>query len=832
MVRDYDQALAILDDPSGPPPSMDRFDWVYGYAAYFIPEEVEARIGLLDVLSNLRRVNLVLGRSTEEYSRQDHWFLRACIDQNRPLDALPRLALLDQPVFSADDLQRPRLMREAAEISWLIKDYDGSEPWLNRAFEQLDRLASEPADLDRASQLIAVRLDLFATGFQAELESGAPDQAEHWLDRFEQAIQQPAVLEATELPYWILDGAFLRTRILDAFDEHALAQDAAEAALSHPAVAPLASADPQPREYLRVVARQALARSRAAQSTADRSRIEDALKELQAVLVSPNLGDPSDTWLRIELVRLRFALGQAEQAHDELRALQKKMVESRTAPEVAQALAVQWGRAGLAGVLDADGLRECEDRLADAWQAMVIDRARARSRKGGLAVLWFPAQRDLLETLLRVRSVNRSPDVAASQGLIDLLELQKHGSLISDLRGERQPSPVHLASILPKGAGALVYFSAREALHVFVLREGSVTRIEVPVEELTRKEILRDLQHAIVEVRARPSARSEEALQAARNRAARLLLPAGALDQLAAGQALVVCGLEDLPYVPFEYLPRVDGAPLGCTLAVQQASSLPLWSELVRGPQDVAAIDSRRVVSLTHIEAGAQGSAARLGSRDRERLLAHLDRAHVESLAGKGAHIEDLAHALEQPAQALFLMAHGLADGMETALLLADDERLEAERLETMALPRYIHFDTCGAGQRARRPGDDGRGGLLGASLIGGARALVLPLWDVDARAAMLLRVEVQRGLLADGLEVAEAWRVARQRLRAGQGGLHPIEFFLHPVFGNGFATLVPHEQRKEQGPRKWTPALGLIAAAGASWWLVRRLRALDRIPT
>lgn len=806
-----------------------HLDWAYGYAAKFIPEEVEARLGLLEVLGTMRRANLALGRSTETYSRYDHFFLRECIDEDQPYRALPRLALLNQPLFSPDDAQLPRLMREAAELSWLTKDFDGSGPWLQRGFAELERLEAQPADPDRQRLLIAGRLDLYGSSFQAELESGAPDHAEPWLDRFEQALQAEVAQGSPELPLWILDLAFLRTRLLDALGEHALAQEAAQAAIDHPAVAPLATAEVVPKEYLRVLARRAMASSRMAQSQGDRGEREKALLEVETVLGSQDLGSPSRTWLKIERVRLRFDLGQSEEATADLAKLEKSMEDSSPTREVAQALAVQWGRAGLAGTLESGGLRECEDRLASAWHGLVTDRARAQPRKQGLGVLWFPAQRDLLETLLRVRESNRAPDAAARQGLSDLLELQSHGSLIRSLRGDHQQDPALLTSILPRGSSALVYFTGREALHIFTVHGGSVARMEVPGSEARRIQVLRNLQHAILEVRARRDDRSERALQLASDQAASLLLPPGVLDQLTAGQALVVCGLEDLPYIPFEYLPGVDGEPVGCAYAIQRASSLLVWGELAGDQQESVLPHSSRVVSLAHVEAGAQDSAAHLDRRDRERLLTHLDPAHVESLAGSSAHVEALAHALERPAQALFVMAHGLADGTETALLLADDERLKAERLERMALPGYLHFDTCGAGQRARRPGDDGRGGLLGASLIGGARAVVLPHWDVDVEAALLLRVEVQRALLSDGLEVAEAWRVARQRLRSGQDGLHPIEFFLHPVFGNGFATLVAHEQPKRQGPGRWTLVLGLIAAAGASGWLVRRRRAVDR---
>ena len=814
------QAEGVLEGAAEGAPAETSVTWAYGYAAFTAYEQVEAQLGLGEILRTFRRATLKLGRSTFPLSEADHWFLWRCIEDLAAERARSRLALLNEPLFSNDDAQRPRLMREAAEIERLTENHDGSTPWLQLAFAELEALEASNPDDGRTLHLLATRLQLYDTAFAAELEAGAPDLAEPWLAKYEEILERETAQGAPRFPMWVLDGVHMRMRLMDSLGEHRLALEVAEVALGTPAIRPLVD---QPRscpELLRVLARRGMSLARLAREQGDQDALEGALAALKEVQDMPNLGLLLGAWIRLEQIRVLLDLDDPQRARTEIRAFDAFLGAHRPMREMAQALAVQQGRLVLADDQGIAALLASENQLRSAWSQLVEDRAKARPRREGLSVLWFPAQRDLLETLFRVQSKLYGPEEASLLGLQALLELQLHGSMIRELRTARGAMGDELEVSLPEGIDALVYFSGREALHVFALHSGRVLRQETTMPEERRNEVFREMQLSIRDVRRQPSGAAARRLVAASSQVASILLPSNAKTLLASRDSVVVCGLEDLPQIPFEYLPFLKGQPLGSSHAVEHSTSLPLWSELGHPAHRSRDSTTARVVSLVHLPRGANRIVGRLGRREFRNLHANLNSAAVQLLTGEDASISRLAKALQDPAQALLVMAHGVPQGTQTELLMAGGGRLGSARLRTMKLPGFVHFDTCWAGQRAKRIGDDGSGGLLDACLAGGAAVVSLPTWDIDVGVALQLREEVQRSLFLEGASVSEAWRSARLRAASKRGGKHEVEYYLHRVFGYGGETVTLHEPTPSR-PMLWIGLLGSLfwGVAGYAWY-------------
>lgn len=120
-----------------------------------------------------------------------------------------------------------------------------------------------------------------------------------------------------------------------------------------------------------------------------------------------------------------------------------------------------------------------------------------------------------------------------------------------------------------------------------------------------------------------------------------------------------------------------------------------------------------------------------------------------------------------------------------TGLTLADGSKLDplaiaGFNLVSRQLP-FVFLNACEAGVAAETL--DNLGGLVGAFLVGGARAFIAPLWKVDDNLARDLAVEFYRRTFVDGESVGEAMRHLRRQFSKDSASATQLAyvFYGHP---------------------------------------------------
>jgi hypothetical protein len=120
-----------------------------------------------------------------------------------------------------------------------------------------------------------------------------------------------------------------------------------------------------------------------------------------------------------------------------------------------------------------------------------------------------------------------------------------------------------------------------------------------------------------------------------------------------------------------------------------------------------------------------------------------------------------------------------------SGLVLADGRKLDALAISgfdlvSRQLP-FVFLNACEAGVATETL--DNLGGLVGAFLLGGARAFIAPLWKVDDNLARDLAVEFYRRTFENGESVGEAMRQIRRQFSKDSASATQLAyvFYGHP---------------------------------------------------
>jgi hypothetical protein len=215
---------------------------------------------------------------------------------------------------------------------------------------------------------------------------------------------------------------------------------------------------------------------------------------------------------------------------------------------------------------------------------------------------------------------------------------------------------------------------------------------------------------------------------------------------IAPGDALV--GL------PFSFLPLVRGR-LSDRVELITVPHIEVWQRL---PPIVPSV--RRVVAVgVDVEDDPHLGVA--GLADELNVLRKL--GDVVQLDGS----DELRSQLDGSADLLVLGVHGELHGGENVLLLPDGERLSAIELAEFRLPPIVVAAACWSGSLQARPAPFS---LVPACLLGGAQAVVVPLWNGDSRVMSRTLVDLYPRL-ASGASMPTALQAAQQSV----GGPSPL---------------------------------------------------------
>ena len=436
-------------------------------------------------------------------------------------------------------------------------------------------------------------------------------------------------------------------------------------------------------------------------------------------------------------------------------------------------------------------LRAEFERFLDQWRSTPL-------RSDGVGFLRYGMRRLLLSELMRLTMLV-DPGAAGVEAALDALHrAQALGSAAR--RAGYRPGPVNelLDRLVEERRGLLIYMPGPDRGHVFAVDRAQRIHAEMPPFLA-----LNELREAFVVLATAPPDRfgDTEKLHCAGDALGSVLLPDTIRARVQTWSAATIVGLELLDYVPFEFLPLEGGRDLGEDLAVAYLPSLPMGALLAEHPDP---LDTPAAVDLFLLASPSVGAAAEeLGPKitvipfeatHRDQLTSAFAPERVRVFTGDEAHRGRLASADAIGARVLQILAHGVPEpelGREAALVLAPTEGddtglLEARDVRDAPTAPLVVLTACSAGRRPLRRGEDGLGGLGGAFLSAGARAVLLSPNELELQSQYeLLRVFYRR--LVRGDSPAESLRIARRHL-AGDPR------WAHPYYGSVYLAGLGHE--------------------------------------
>jgi hypothetical protein len=211
---------------------------------------------------------------------------------------------------------------------------------------------------------------------------------------------------------------------------------------------------------------------------------------------------------------------------------------------------------------------------------------------------------------------------------------------------------------------------------------------------------------------------------------------------------VVVAPSERVAAVPFAALPTARG-PLGAVCELSTVPSFGLWEQLHQRAPSFARVVFVGIDATDHPEFGVVGVC--------EELATLADLGCAVSRVGS---VGELSQGLDG-ADALVLAVHGDVLEGRNVLVFPDGSRLSALDLADLALPELVIGAACWSGALH---GDPSPFSLVPACLLGGAREVVVTLWDADS----LVLSETLRLVyaeLAAGATSSQALHHARRRL-------------------------------------------------------------------
>jgi hypothetical protein len=519
------------------------------------------------------------------------------------------------------------------------------------------------------------------------------------------------------------------------------------------------------------------------------------------------------------------ATPESEPAHLHLLGLKARLLEQGGA-----------ARAELQGFL-VEELRPAWERYLELGESLPME-------EGGVSPLLFDWVRASLSRLLTLELAVDEEGRGAELAFAWLARLHAIGTFARE-QGLAAPSTAEVrAALLAPGRGLLAYVPGRERSLVFALTLEEIRVLEAgPAFELDRA--ARTLEEALQAAIGRPSPAAEERMELALSRASEAFLPEGVRDLVRGWTSIVVVGLDDFGYVPFEALSLEE--PLGRTHAVLHEPSLPVGVWLAERGKALELPSGPVVLYLGNGDPSLGGRPELAGFwLEGERLgveaFQRYGRAYVVI---EPAELDELAARLARAPLATFLV-HGVYDATRVrpaGILVAPEEpdgAWFAEALEKPPAFPLAVIAACGTDRAPLRRGDDGRAHLRASFFRRGAACVATAALALELEATLDFQTAVHERLAA-GDTVAEAFHAARRSARPEAHGVTPVHAHLMHVFGAGDLRLPPaprsaaehdangNEAAEDGGLRRWWLAGLCLGGVGLLAGLVATFRRRHR---
>ncbi len=767
---------------------------------------------LIELLKACRTAQVWSPEVVAEFLADEHNLASRLADAGRFLEAWTLLREVSLPSCRPEQLGSMPVFLKAADVQRRLYRWHESAQWLNRAEGCLNATARPP------ESEIELNIDLLSARASLELERGRPDLAVPFVESARQ------IADAADNLRIDARALFLELRLAHGQDlpEHAAAQW--QAFVRSPSHGKLAA------DHGEVIGAQLAIRAAhsvlGSPDQVDASRVSQAIGWLQDALLVANLSDDEQALARITLCAHYLRIGELD--------LAGRVAGDSFEPGVGElterrlnwlALALQWS-------LDSDrptpeisrrliALQETFDRMLARWHEQPLSRE-------GLGPLYFPDKRRVLSELTRAQC-RLHGDAGAILALQNLIDAQSAGSLARALGATGTTVEQALDSLVGTKRVVIAYLAGELRSHVWILRNRAVRHIELAAGGRSIDAARRRWIGAVVRMQNEGSVPSKRYRQGAKQ-LAQMLLPGAVLASFDGARSVCIVGLETLGYTPFELLETSSGEPLGARFPLSYLPSIPVGVWLAthrKAPEPSGGKPRVRIIACVD----AVEPKLRFGADERADFARSTQGAILDLVAGDGAakrvlEVDDLPTS-----DMLQLIAHGVRDESRSDPqgIALSDTVIFGDTLERLALPRVLFLAVCGAGRGAQRRGDDGRQLLAGSAILGGARTVLAPWFEIDYRATLRASDHIHRALWRRGCTVQESLDVARRAAfndRDEDSGAFELDPFLIHLVGLGdqaLARAVVIDEASDASPsRTWLWLIAAFFALMSLAWLAR----------
>lgn len=459
-------------------------------------------------------------------------------------------------------------------------------------------------------------------------------------------------------------------------------------------------------------------------------------------------------------------------------------------------------------------------RLRRSWDEFLSHWSGAPVRGGGLGYLHIAERPQVLQELIELELAVNGESLGASRALQEVLDGEQQSTF--SRRMKLAPTDVDeiRRELTDSHSGVLVYLTLRDRSFVFAVDPHGVRLFHLDAEHRVRGPCRALAAAAQFAVHAGHGIDDPDLVSAAAN-CARAMLPAAIEEHIAAWREVLVVGIDDFGYVPFELLPAREGGTQGALRAISYCPTVAMAIALRRAPSPPSG--HARFLLAPEVD----DSTKTLKLDDAE--LHELTNSFVgtaEILTGPAAVAERLGVAAGENVSMLYVLTHGTHDaarerpgGLIMAQSLTSRGTMWADDIERLRAAPLVFLNACGPGRAPMRRGDGGRSDLAAAFLYAGASTVVLPTCDLELDATLRAMPRILRSL-SRGVETAEAMRSARAELTAEHDPVAALQAHLLHVVGRGRASLPANEREHGAAPFSlaWWTLLALGAVALATW--------------
>jgi len=472
-------------------------------------------------------------------------------------------------------------------------------------------------------------------------------------------------------------------------------------------------------------------------------------------------------------------------------------------------------------------LREQLERLRRSWKELLAHWSVAPVRSGGLAYLHIGERHQILQELIELELAVGGDESGASCALQEVLDAQQQSTFSRRMRlSPASVDDIH-RDLTDEHSGLLVYVCSRDRSFAFAVDPRGVRVFRLDPEYRVREPCQSLAAAAQAAVHGTLGIDDPEMMSAAVN-CAQKLLPAKLAEHIAAWRDVLIVGIDDFGYVPFELFPAAEGGSQGMRRAVSYCTTVATALALRHAPNPL----ERHARFL--LSPGIDGAKAPLTlSADERRVLTDSFVDPPEVLTNSDAQAPRLGVGPGEGVALLYVLAHGTHDSTRErpSGLLMWSGAVWAEDIESMRTPRIVLLTACEAGRAPMRRGDGGRSDLAAAFLYAGASTVVLPTCDLELDSTLRAVPRVLHAL-SGSTPTADAMRAARANLVAEGDAVAALQAHLLHVIGCGKTSLPRVGQVSRPSPSWltiWAPIV-LGAVALITWIaLIRKRNCLSR---